>query len=412
MSKNYKEVTACRCCGSEKLTDVLDLGNQPLANSFHDNPKQKLQMYPLKVNLCTECYHLQLSIVVNPDLMFKDYLYVSGTTKTLKKYFDFFAYWAIERYKAYNKGAFPSTVLDIACNDGSLLDSFRDNGVITTGVDPAENLYSISAGQKKHTVMCEYLNDNTLAGNEFDIIVAQNVLAHVDDVVGFLKNCRRLLKPKGVLLVQTSQADMVINTEWDTIYHEHLSYFNTNSMNMAVSNAALCLNNVQKFSIHGNSYVFEIAKHLTGTGNAVMEMQGEQLRGLYNVGVYQTWGNLCYLLISKPKDYLTNYLMDGYKIIGYGAAAKGMTVLGSLGVPQRWFEYIIDDNPMKQGLYTPVGNIPIYSIDKLKEEPDKKILFVPLAWNFFAEIRSRIKQIRNNDNDLFLNYFPQLEITN
>ena len=211
--QKYTEINKCRVCHSSDLFEVLDLNKQPLANDYHDGEDK--DTFPLKINACRECYHVQLSVVVNPDLMFKEYLYVSGTSKTLHSYFERF----VEICEEYvpNRGK----ILDIACNDGTQLDKFKNKGWKTYGVDPAENLYELS--KNNHNVKCEYWDEKVAKSfrETFEVITAQNVFAHVDDIHGFLRACFSVLSESGVVLIQTSQADMIIDNQFDTIYHAH-----------------------------------------------------------------------------------------------------------------------------------------------------------------------------------------------
>lgn len=380
----------------------MDLKSQPLANSYHSKD-ESLDEFPLKLNLCKKCYHMQLSVVVNPEVMFKNYLYVSGTSETLRSYFDFFARFAVERFKNYN-GRSPNGVLDIACNDGSQLDSYRKIGVKTYGIDPAENLHRLSS--VNHEVVCDFFPSPKLSG-KYDIITAQNVFAHTHDTLGFLNETKRLLSDQGILFIQTSQAHMVQNNEFDTVYHEHLSFFNSLSMKTIVERSGLVLNNVFKFDIHGTSYVFEIASVKKDT-NIDSVIKNEKSRGLYKVGSYNKFVKNAKKITRDLKDTVCSLKKDGFKIVGYGAAAKGMTLLN---FGQIQLDMIIDDNPMKHGLLTPGMNIPICGPEVLENFPrDEKISFIPLAWNFYEEIRRRILSKRSCDGDLFIKYFPSILI--
>jgi hypothetical protein len=199
---------------------------------------------------------------------------------------------------------------------------------------------------------------------------------------------------------------MVINNEFDTIYHEHLSFFNTKSMKTLVERCGLVLSDVFKTDIHGTSYVFVITKtdFLGKTGTQEM-LEFEEEKGLYNI---LTYASKCYKTTFELKDILNKYKNQGYKLVGYGAAAKGNTLLNFGKID---LDYIIDDNPLKQNLLTPGMDIPIYSSLKLLELSDSdKVIFVPLAWNFFKEIKTRIEDKRKNENDLFVKYFPTLQI--
>lgn len=394
----------CIACNSSNLKVILDLGNQPLANNYHKGEKQ--EEYPLMLNLCFDCYHLQLSHIVNPDLMFKNYLYVSGTSQTLKDYFDFFSKETLKYFPD------AKTVLDIACNDGTQLDSFKKLNLSTHGIDPAENLYKISTS-KGHNIICDYFNSNVISkfNNKFDIITAQNVLAHTKYAYDFIKSCKEIMHNKSVLFVQTSQSNMIVNNEFDTIYHEHLSYFNVNSMKKLVERCGMFLNDVFKTDVHGTSYVFVITKtnHLNKNGvEELIKLENEQ--GLYNILTYPNYVYKCFKSVIDLKKKIEDLKSKGYNIIGYGAAAKGNTLLNFGKIK---LDVIIDDNSLKHNLYTPGMDIPIVSSDYLNDlKEESKVAFVPLAWNFFTEIKTRIKNKRINSNDLFIKYFPTLEVTN
>jgi 2-polyprenyl-3-methyl-5-hydroxy-6-metoxy-1,4-benzoquinol methylase len=395
----------CLACGlHETQRTILDLGNQPLANDYHKD--QVLDEYPLKLNLCTNCYHLQLSDCVNPDLMFKNYLYVSGTTQTLRDYFDYFAKMTIDYVPDAKK------ILDIASNDATQLDSYKKLGIETYGIDPAENLYE-AARSKGHSIVCDYFNTETVkkfGETKFDIITAQNVFAHTRFTHDFLNACARILNPKGLIFIQTSQANMVANNEFDTIYHEHLSFFNINSMMSLVNRSGLHLIDVKKTDIHGTSYVFIISSQERVTENLLTEYQKERDNGLYDILKYPDYASKCYRAAFTLKKKLDDLKSEGYKLIGYGAAAKGNTLLNFTKIN---LDCIIDDNPLKQGLLTPGMNIPIYGSEYLTTfDSEEKLVFVPLAWNFFNEICKRIKDKRNNNSDLFIKYFPELVVEN
>ena len=395
---DYQEITICRCCSSEKLTCILDLKNQPLANSYHDKGKI-LNKYPLKLNLCLKCYHSQLSVVVDPSLLFKNYLYVSGTTDTLRDYFDFFAKFTMQRFKYLNNKKIES-VLDIACNDGSQLDYYKRLGVETFGVDPAENLHELSS--RNHHVVCDFFP--TKIEKKFDVIVAQNVFAHTHNTKEFLIKCSQMLNENGVIYIQTSQSSMIKNNEFDTIYHEHLSFFNSHSMKTLVESCNLKLNNVFKFDIHGTSYIFEIQEKTKDTNlDSVLEL--EKKEGLYELSTYEKFSENATEITKKLKNTIEDFKSKNYVTIGYGAAAKGMTLLNFGDIE---LDYIIDDNPMKEDLYTPGTNIPIKNIKILQDLIDQKILFVPLAWNFFDEIKKRIMVVREGGKDVYVRYFPKI----
>jgi 2-polyprenyl-3-methyl-5-hydroxy-6-metoxy-1,4-benzoquinol methylase len=410
----FKIARKCRCCGSAgSLHPYLDLTPQPLANAYHKDG-EVLPEYPLVIQYCHICWHSQLSIVVNPDEMFKHYLYASGTNPALQKYSDEFAEWITGLYKRAD-GFKPWTLLDIACNDGTQLDSFQKLGWTTVGVDPAENLAEI-ARTKGHFVECEYWTQETARNfrKPFDIITAQNVFAHTDDLMEFLEACKIVMRDDSLLVIQTSQANQIINGEFDTIYHEHLSFFNTKSMLAVTMRAGLCLERVEKTDIHGTSYVFFISKSGTvlsddGEGNVDENLEAEEAAGLYNAQTYTTFGLNAHGLVQSLEHVIREYQTAGATVIGYGAAAKGMTVLnfGKINL-----DAIIDDSPLKQGLLTPGMNIPIRSREWLQENWPENVIFIPLAWNFHDRIVERITEIiPEGKKAQYLKYFPQIRVT-
>ena len=404
---NFKEKKECVCCGKNDLSLALDLNTQPLANSYHKED-EVLEEYPLGLNLCKDCYHLQLTHIVNPDLLFKDYLYVSGTSQTLKDNFEWFADFVLE-YTDNCRWNWPNprvnSVLDIACNDGSQLDCFKKKQAIETfGVDPAENLYELSS--KNHNVICDYF-DSDLYDRTFDVVIAQNVFAHNSNPKKFLDDCEKIMHDNSFLFIQTSQSDMIKNNQFDTIYHEHTSFFNINSMNELVKRTELHLVDVIKTPVHGISYLFVLYKSPMNQYKVQNLIDVEREVGLYSKKTYDSYKQNVLSIVKSFKDIIES-VYGKYPVIGYGAAAKGNTLLNFADVK---LDYIIDDNELKQGLYTPGTNIEIKSVELLKEYgEDDRILFVPLAWNFYDEIRKRIVAVRDNSNDRFLKYFPVISV--
>ena len=388
--------TDCIACGGSELIQILDLKEQPLANSYHSG--EKLKEYPLGLNLCKSCYHLQLTHIVNPDELFKNYLYISGTTRTLKDYFKWFAKWSSEKLTPFNK-----CVLDIACNDGSQLDAFKELGWNTYGVDPAENLYPISS--KNHNVICKYF-DHTVFWNQFDIIVAQNVFAHTENALDFLQNCAYRMHDESLLFIQTSQAEMVKSNQFDTIYHEHLSFFNINSMLALSKRSPLKLVDVQKVPVHGTSYVFVFSKN-KDIAKSYEPMLAEEINdGLTDINTYLSYAKNVEVVVSELKSFVDAKKADGVKVVAYGAAAKGMTLLNYAGIIP---DLIVDDNEMKVGLFTPGTNVKI-DHPSILSQIDEPIVLLPLAWNFYEEIKNRVSGYRSGKGDVWVKYFPSLQI--
>lgn len=377
---------ACLACGGLELVPCLDLGAQPLANDFQESARVQENVYPLAVVLCRHCKHLQLDYFIEPDLMFKNYLYVSGTSETYRKYLDWFA-----GYTGVGPG---QKVLDIGCNDGTQLDMFKKRGALTWGVDPAENLHVLSS--KNHTVHLGYFGASYDPGVTFDIVNAQNVFAHQRDPLDVLLNCKRLTGPGSRIYIQTSQADMVLNGEFDTIYHEHINFFNTFSFQKLAERAGLVLTDVRKTDIHGTSYMFVLAHDEKPSETVRAMISQEEAQGLHRQETYERWASACMAFRQRIRERL-----EGRYIVAYGAAAKGNTLLNFVGVTPAC---IVDDNEMKQGRFSPGRKSPVVPRSHLKTlSTDQAITFVPLAWNLFAEIKSQILEVRSSPLDEFIN---------
>ena len=392
---NYQELQQCLCCNEKKLQPVLNLNKQPLANSYLKNRNEPQDEFPLGINFCPTCTHIQLTHTVNPDLLFKNYLYVSGTTHTLRQYFKDF----VDITARYTLG---KKVLDIACNDGTQLDAFKERGYETYGIDPAENLFSISS--KNHTVVCDYFNEKSILKFEnyrdkFDIIIAQNVFAHNDYPKEFLECCKKVLNHYGYLFIQTSQADMVHENQFDTIYHEHVSFFSIKSMQYLARRAGLYIKDVIKTPVHGNSFVFVLSKW--GPDVSDQFISSESLLTPFRMAAYSVF---CKSIAEQTSKLVHRLQSEGKKVIGYGAAAKGNTFINFSNFK---LDYIVDDNPLKRNLYTPGSRIKIVHPNKIKQESGE-LYVMPLAWNFFEEIKQKVSAMKHDVK--YIRYFPEVQI--
>ena len=401
---DYRELTHCLCCDSRALVPILDLGEQPLANSYHTKG-EVLSSYPLALNVCGDCFHAQQAVAVRPDLMFKRYAYVSGTSHTLREYFDWFAKEMGKRYGAPGKTS-PKKVLDIACNDGTQLASFMREGWQAFGIDPAENLFERSRATGA-TVVCDYWSKKsaTSFGTRFDILVAQNVFAHVADPLGFLEACKGVMEPHSKLLIQTSQADMIARGEFDTMYHEHISFFSANSMQTLSHRAGLVLEDIFITPVHGGSYVFVLGFD-AHEEKAQARLQYERQEGRYDLAFFKKFAELAHESARALRDTLATYVTAGRGVVGFGAAAKGNTMLNFTNVS---LEYIVDENPLKHGLYTPGMDILIVPPERLATEK-RPLAVVVLAWNFLDEIYKKVKAARPDAQDVFITYFPSVNV--
>lgn len=398
MNGDVERILRCLCCHLPNPVEFLNLGEQPLANNFQPKCKPG-NVYPLQLNYCSHCFHCQLSHAVNPEILFKTYRYVSGTSFTGLEFFRgnaaLIAKEKEHEYISFEHKNLTATVpqfnvLDIACNDGSQLDFFKDLGWVTYGVDPAINLFSV-ASSKGHTIICDFWTEAVAQSlPTMHVITAQNVFAHTLYVDEFLRNCKIVMDNRTSLFIQTSQKNMIVNTEFDTTYHEHISFFNTKSMKILVERNGLFLNRVMEADIHGKSYIFEINTVKSyGESNVDVYLRNEDALGLYNTQIYEDFSKKTSDIVFAMKALLAEYSSGGYKCIGYGAAAKGQTYLSYGNIK---LDYIIDENPLKIGLFSS-QNIPIVDIAHFVNDVYDKILIIILAWNFAKEI---VEKIQNN----------------
>ena len=391
---SYTTLNKCVACGGSNLEQFLDLAEQPLANNYHDGTGGG-ESFKLGLNLCTDCYHTQLPVSVDPKAMFDHYLYVTGTSQTLRDYCDWFAQFVTDREQIKH-----GHILDIACNDGTQLDSFRKLGWKTFGVDPAKNLFDIAL-EKGHMVRNAYW---PISYPQMDVITAQNVCAHTPNPLEFLQGVKKSLTVNGTAYIQTSQSQMYQRNEFDTTYHEHISFFSANSMQTLAERAGLVLADIHITPIHGDSYVFVLKHKGADVQNSVTEtIRKEGKDGRHNRNFYQMFGINARSIVEKLKDLVTRCQAEGTPVVGYGAAAKGMTVLNANDIQLDW---IVDDNELKQGLLTPGTNIPIKDRNSL--DIDEHIVVIPLAWNFFDEIKSNVEEIRQDKSTQYVQYFPNV----
>ena len=400
MDWECRPITECIACGSSDLVPVLDLNSQPLANSYKNEKNEPEQTFPLAINRCKHCFHVQLTHQVNPELMFKDYAYVSGTAKTSIEYFN----WLVNQI-VFNYGSTPSSVLDIGCNDGSFLNAWGGTGASTYGVDPAENLHPISS--VNHHVHCGFFSGKEFGDKKFDTITCLNAFAHNADQLTLLKNIKTRMHEDSLLFCSISQANMIINGEFDTIYHEHLSFYNIKSARALCNRAGLNLIDVLEHPIHGGSLIFVISKVKEAKLLIEQKIVEEENYGLYDPETYDRYAEKAYTAAEQFAQTIRNFRSQGITVVGYGAPAKGNTMMNFANEGP---DFIVDDNPLKQLKFTPGMSVQIFpaSYMTLNYFENNRMCFVPLAWNFYDEIVGKIKEIRppHTHKDIFVRYFP------
>ena len=390
-------LTNCVACNEIVSKLTLDLGYQPLANDFLETARD-FETYPLKLMRCINCFHSQLSIAVNPSRLFRNYSYISGTSETLSKYFNFLV------EKINSEFGLNGKILDIGSNDGSFLSKFIETNWIGIGVDPAVNLIPISVSKGVHTIPAFFSQKTAqVLATDFDVVVAMNIFAHTSNPLEILLGIKKCLKENGRAYIQTSQAEMFFTGEFDTVYHEHISFFNVKSMRALIERAGLYLDKVSIVPIHGDSYLWEITKKpLTILKHDREEF--EDKHGLYGNGIYEDFAKIAANRVNDVQKIIENYRENKFTIVTYGAAAKGNTFLNYANIK---LDYIFDDTPQKIGRYSPAGGCIVSSSEFLQEIKNPTLIIIP-AWNFKIEILNKIRNLRNNSKDQYLTYFPEI----
>jgi len=391
----------CLACGGAELSTFLDLGSQPLANDF-SAPGEAMASYALALQVCGTCWHSQLTTAVDPELLFRNYLYVSGTTSTLRDYFEWFSDTVVD---ALGSGL---SILELASNDGSLLAVLKSRGHSVLGVDPAANLM-VSAAEKDVTTVCGFWPGDVapFLAPDFDVVIAMNVLAHVPNPREFLEAAGKVIGVNGRILIQTSQANMIRNVEFDTAYHEHLSFFNTSSMDHLARRAGLHLVDAFYTPVHGTSYVWVLSGTPGSKSDRLLEMaDSERDAGLFGPKVYENFAAIAEATMSQTREVLRELGDEGFSIWAYGAAAKGNTFINAAGLT---LEGVFDDNELKQGLVSPGGQTPVVEPSRIRELQGKVCFLIP-AWNFADEISARIRAQEPEIDCRLVMYYPTVRV--
>ncbi len=411
-SDSAKDLRQCRVCRSADLYTYLHLGRTPLANSYvgEDRLSELEFKEELAIQLCSSCGLSQLTKVVNPDLMFKHYLYVSSTTQTIRDHWVELAQTTIRRASALPG----ELVLDVASNDGSLLARFRDLGMRVVGVDPAENL-AAEANASGIPTLCRYWSSHIARDvvSRFGaprIITAANVFAHVDDVHEFVNAVALALAPKGVFVIEAPYLlDFIVKREFDTAYHEHLSYLAMHPLGMLMSMHGLQVFDAEYFAdIHGGTMRFYVCreKDYPVSDRVVSILDGETRFGIKDRAPYDAFGRSVIENKQTLRALIADLKTQGNTIWAYGASAKGNTLMNFFQLTKSEVPVVIDDNPKKWGYYAPGSHMLIKGIDELSRARVDYLLL--LAWNFEKEIIRRCKAAKYTGK--FIRPVPQAAI--
>src|SRR5438105_6237423 len=375
----------CRICEADALESVLDLGLQPLANAFikPEAVGKPEPRYPLELARCTACGHVQLSVTVPPEIMFRNYLYVSGTADTITAQFAEDARDVAERFVPKR-----GLVVEIGSNDGTLLRAFDRGAVRVLGVEPARNIAAMANAAGIPT-LDEFFGE-AIAGEiaakhgRASAIIGNNVVAHIDDLHGLMNGVTALLEDRGVFVAEFPYlVDLLEKTAYDTIYHEHLSYFSVASVVDLASRHGMRLVDVRRVGVHGGS----IRVFISREGAPSAEMQGLlALEG--SIGLRSGMPLPAFVqAVLRQKQELVRVLAEirsRRHLAGYGAPAKGNTLLSFCGIDRGMLDFIVDRSPLKHGLLTPGTHIPVEPPERLIASDVHDTLM--LAWNFADEI--------------------------
>jgi len=406
----------CRFCDEQLIYPVIDLGMTPLANAYLDSEslQQKESFYPLRVFVCHKCLLVQLTeSVESPKQLFSNYLYFSSNSKTWLKHTEQLAVNLIEKFLLDEK----NQIIEIASNDGYLLKHFKNKNIPILGVEPAENIAKFAEEKGIKTVNkffgLKTAKELKKEGFETDLLIAINVLPHVPNIRDFVDGIKEILKPNGVCMIQfsTYMLPFLHDTEFDSIYHEHYSYFSLLSVQKILSAFELEIFDVDELSIHGGSLRIYV-KHTENTTIKIEQkvknlIKKEIEEGLDVVSNYESFSKRATECKLKIWDFFISAKQNNKKIIGYGAPAKGNTMLNFCGIGPEIIEYTVDISPHKQGLFLPGTHIPIKKPERIKEtKPDYVVI---LSWNFKDEIVEQMKYIRDWGGK-FVVLHPKIEI--
>lgn len=389
----------CRFCQNPLKTTFADLGMSPLANSYVS--KEKLQhmepFYPLRVYVCEKCFLVQLNEFQSPEHIFVDYAYFSSFSDSWLKHCKEYSDLMVKRFGFDSS----SLVVEVASNDGYLLQYFKEKKIPVMGIEPAANVAKV-AEEKGIPTLTKFFGQKTALGlvaegKQADLLLGNNVLAHVPDLHDFVSGMKTLLQKDGVITMEFPHLLRLIKeNQFDTIYHEHFSYLSFIVVEKVFSKHGLTLFDVQQLHTHGGSlriYARHAEDETKPVSAQVGELRDQEMReGLGSLDIYSSFSQQVRETKRKLLSFLIEAKRQGKTIVGYGAAAKGNTLLNYCGVGTDFIDYTVDRSPHKQNHYLPGSHIPIHSPDKIKETRPDYLLILP--WNIKDEIMTQMAHIR------------------
>lgn len=412
--KDVVKLEKCRICKSKNLEMFLDLGKMPIPNGFlkSEDLNKHERLFNLACVYCSDCSLVQLSEVVNPDIMFSNYVYVTSVSKSMLNNFANLTFRANKISNLNSK----SFVIDIGSNDGSLLKFFKNYESQVLGIDPAKNLakVAISNGIPTEVALFNLATARRVIKKygKADVITATNVVAHIHNLDELLKGVKILLKENGIFITEFPYIlDLISKNQFDTIYHEHLSYFGLTSWNYFIEKHGLKIIDVSRVQIHGGSIrvTHRLNKNAFAKKNkTVSYLTGvEAQQGLLEKKAYLEFAARVSKLKTDLNALLKQLKKQKKRIVGLGAPAKGNILTGFFDIGPDVLDYIVDSTSLKQGLFTPKKHLPIYSENRvLKDQPDYALI---LAWNFKEEIMRKHRLFKKRGGK-FIIPIPEIRI--
>jgi SAM-dependent methyltransferase len=367
----------------------------PLANALLTNKQlnEPEATYPLELVFCSECSLVQITETVSPEKLFREYVYFSSFSETMLRHAENSAAELVSKRRL---GA-DSLVVEVASNDGYLLQFYKRAGVPVLGIEPATNIAAVAEKRGIPTV-CDFFNDDLSSrlvrkGHRADLIHANNVLAHVPDSNGFVSGLRRLLKPDGVVVIEVPYVkDMIDRCEFDTVYHEHLSYFSLTALNALFARNGLIIHRIERLGIHGGTLRIYAGLNSDPDESVTRLLSEERAWGINALAFYSGFGARVEQLRDELVTLLRRLKTEDKRIAVYGASAKGSTLLNYCRVGSETLDYVVDRSTVKQGLYTPGTHLKIYAPEKLLADLPEYVLL--LTWNFASEILEQQAEYR------------------
>jgi len=391
------ECRFCRC----KIDQVfVDLGISPLSNAFltKKDLKELEKRFPLKAFVCKNCFLVQLPEFETPENIFSDYVYFSSYSKSWLKHVENYVDMISEKIKLEKD----NLVVELASNDGYLLQFFKKKGIPVKGIEPAANVAKVAENKGIETIV-EFFGEKLakkLVNKEekADLIIGNNVLAHVPDINDFVKGISILLKTNGIINIEFPHLlQLIRHCQFDTIYHEHFSYLSLNTVKKIFEFHNLTIFDVDEIPTHGGSLRI-YAKHKENNNLQIKKsvnklLEKEKVFGLLDLSFYLEFSKTVEYVKKDLIKFFYNVKQNGKKVVCYGAAAKGNTLLNFCGIEKESIDYVVDSNPHKQGLYLPGTHIPIKNPEEIMKTKPDFILILP--WNIKEEIMKDISYIRD-----------------